>query len=235
MRPQLAPAAAMRAVVQRVTRASVTGQSGGAAPGGAAPDPAPAGPAAPATVSPRGARAALSPAARARARTPAGLGAPPRPQIAVLVTGPSASLAVGSSLSVQDEHTSLFFLCWSCVQSGRTSGNPQGPFFGGVSHKHAGSISGARTSSFSTLRFKSPPFPVSMPYFLWRLTPNNMHRREELLVRVADADGCGHPRDQPETSSGAFPQRTLQAWGRTEAFGVKFLSHQFRVATPPNH
>lgn len=37
----LAPAAAMKAVVQRVTRASVTGQSGGAGPGGAASDPAP--------------------------------------------------------------------------------------------------------------------------------------------------------------------------------------------------
>lgn len=110
----------------------------------------------------------------------------PRSLSLCVTGGPSASLAVGSSLSVQDEHTSLFFLCWSCVQSGRTSGNPQGPFFGGVSHKHAGSISGARTSSFSTLRFKSPPFPVSMPYFLWRLTPNNMHRREELLVRVAE-------------------------------------------------
>lgn len=80
----------MKAVVQRVTRASVTGQSGGAGPGGAAPDPAPGRHGHPREVPPRRPRAAaalreLGPRRRA---APAGLrcrprarGVPARPEL----------------------------------------------------------------------------------------------------------------------------------------------------------
>lgn len=143
----LAAAAAMKAVVQRVTRASVTGQSGGA--GRSRPDPAPGRPCqgfsrAPPPGDP-------SPAA-------------PSPPTAPLFPGPRRSArAAGSPL--RDAETVVFSGACFCSGRGRprSRASPGPPFRGVLLDCAWGGVSGARSSSpaapLGVCAFLYPPHP----------------------------------------------------------------------------
>lgn len=116
----LAPTAAMKAVVQRVTRASVTGQSGGAGPGGATPDLAPCVPGQPRDSFPARSPESLCPLRPLRElgprslESPAGSGRSHGPALSMCLAAPSASLASVSPLWVHYKHALLGFCLFVC-------------------------------------------------------------------------------------------------------------------------